>query len=92
MSKLQSDNTIFEKAIKLLQDAREQVVRTVNRTIVQTYYEIGKMIVEEEQGGKQRAAYGTKVIKELSRCAYDGVWKRIFPKKCRANASILPCL
>jgi hypothetical protein len=34
--------------------------------MVITYFEIGKMIVEEEKGGKERASYGKEIIKELS--------------------------
>lgn len=34
--------------------------------MVYAYYEIGRMIVEEEQRGEQRAAYGTQLLKELS--------------------------
>lgn len=34
--------------------------------MVLTYYEIGRMIVEEEQNGKQRADYGKQIIKLLS--------------------------
>lgn len=57
----------YSQIIDLLQSARNQVVRTVNQTMVTTYFEIGRMIVEEEQGGKERAEYGKKVIKELSK-------------------------
>lgn len=67
MTKLQLDSKFFGRAIQLLQDAREQVVRTVNQTMVRTYFEIGRLIVEEEQGGKQRAEYGKQLIKELSK-------------------------
>jgi len=42
-------------------------VHTVNQTMVYTYYEIGRMIVEDEQQGKERAAYGRQVLKELSK-------------------------
>jgi hypothetical protein len=35
-----------------LQNARQQVLRTVNSTMVYTYFEIGRMIVVEEQSGK----------------------------------------
>lgn len=38
----------------------------VNLSMVYVYYEIGRMIVEEEQRGEQRAAYGTQFLKELS--------------------------
>ena len=34
--------------------------------MVYSYYEAGRMIVEEEQGGKERAAYGKYILKELS--------------------------
>ena len=38
----------------------------VNLSMVYAYYEIGRMIVEEEQRGEQRAAYGTQLLKKLS--------------------------
>lgn len=42
-------------------------MRTINQTMVHTYFEIGRMIVEEEQGGKERAEYGKKLLQELSK-------------------------
>ncbi|KAA6434863.1 DUF1016 domain-containing protein [Rufibacter glacialis] len=57
---------LFEKVALLISDARRKVVATVNLTMVHTYFEIGRMIVEEEQQGKERAAYGKAVLKELS--------------------------
>ena len=42
----------------LLSAARAQIWRTVNSTLVQAYWTIGRLIVEEEQGGSARAAYG----------------------------------
>ena len=57
----------FNKIIDLLHIARQQVVRSVNRTMVLTYFEIGRMIVEEEQEGKSRAAYGKSLLKTLSK-------------------------
>ncbi|HNL07426.1 MAG TPA: PDDEXK nuclease domain-containing protein [Chitinophagales bacterium] len=50
-----------------MKTARQNVARTVNQTMVYTYYEIGQMIVEEEQHGEQRAAYGKQLLKELSK-------------------------
>ena len=38
----------------------------VNTAMVYTYYEIGRMIVEDEQQGEERAKYGKAVLKELS--------------------------
>ena len=57
---------LLKKAIELLHSARQQVVRQVNLTMVQTYFEIGRMIVEEEQQGKDRAEYGKGLLKGLS--------------------------
>ncbi len=56
----------YKKVADLLKEARRSVVQTVNRTMVYTYFEIGRMIVEEEQKGKERAAYGKQILKELS--------------------------
>jgi predicted nuclease of restriction endonuclease-like (RecB) superfamily len=59
-------NELATKISELLISARTNVVQTVNRTMVLTYFEIGRMIVEEEQNGKQRADYGKQIIKSLS--------------------------
>lgn len=61
-----SGNALFAKVIELLENARFHVVRSINQTMVLTYYQIGRMIVEEEQGGKERAGYGKQLIKGLS--------------------------
>jgi predicted nuclease of restriction endonuclease-like (RecB) superfamily len=60
------NKALFSQVVELLQNARQQVLRTVNSTMVYTYFEIGKMIVEEEQNGKDRAEYGKKLLKGLS--------------------------
>ena len=57
---------LFSQVVALLQNARQQVLRTVNSTMAYTYFEIGRMIVEEEQNGKERAQYGKQLLKGLS--------------------------
>jgi len=66
MTNKPSNTKLFSQIVDLLQSARNKVVRTVNQTMVLTYFEIGKMLVEEEQGGKERAEYGKQILKELS--------------------------
>lgn len=66
MSENLQNNTFFYQIADILQSERLQVVRTVNHTMVYTYYEIGRMIVEEEQNGKERAEYGKQLLKGLS--------------------------
>ncbi len=61
-------NTELYQAIRqLLLSARSQVRQIVNTTMVQTYWFIGQKIVEDEQGGHKRAAYGKHVLPELAR-------------------------
>ena len=50
---------------QLLLSARTQVRQTVNTLMVQTYWQIGRLIVEDEQGGEKRAAYGQRVLADL---------------------------
>ena len=57
---------ILGKVIELLNKAKTEIISNVNRKMVYTYYEIGKIIVEEEQKGKERAEYGQQLINELS--------------------------
>lgn len=59
-------NQLANRISELLISARKKVLQTVNHTMVLTYFEIGRMIVEEEQNGKQRADYGKHIIKSLS--------------------------
>ena len=61
-----TNNSLSDKIIEILNKAREQVVQSVNRAMVYAYYEVGRMIVEEEQNGKERAEYGKQILKELS--------------------------
>lgn len=51
----------------VLLSARSQVQRAVNDAMVQAYWHIGRLIVEDEQGGERRAEYGKRVLAELSR-------------------------
>lgn len=63
---LQAKNTLFKDIKALLHNARTQVVRTVNLAMVNTYFEIGKLIVEHEQKGKLKARYGEELLAQLS--------------------------
>jgi predicted nuclease of restriction endonuclease-like (RecB) superfamily len=57
---------LFDNIRVLLTEARKSVVRNINQTMVYTYFEIGRMIVEDEQKGERRAEYGKKVLIDLS--------------------------
>jgi predicted nuclease of restriction endonuclease-like (RecB) superfamily len=50
----------------LLESARRAAARSVNSVMTITYWKVGRRIVEDEQGGKRRADYGTRLIERLS--------------------------
>lgn len=60
------ENDLYGRIKTLLNEARKAVVKSVNSTMVLTYFEIGRMIVEDEQQGKSRAGYAEEIIKNLS--------------------------
>lgn len=66
MSEELQNKMLFRQVVALIKNAQQQVVRAINSTMVYTYFEIGRMIVEEEQSGQERAAYGKQVLKGLS--------------------------
>jgi len=50
----------------LLQQSRHQLQQNINSEMVHTYWQVGRLIVEDEQQGNERAAYGKQVLKQLS--------------------------
>ncbi|MDP1590252.1 MAG: DUF1016 N-terminal domain-containing protein, partial [Prosthecobacter sp.] len=57
---------LFGRVVSILDEARGNVVRAVNSNMVLAYWLIGREIVQELQGGEKRAAYGKKVVEDLS--------------------------
>ena len=66
MNKTISRKELFQSIKILIQQAQQLIVRNVNTTMLVTYFEIGKMIVEDEQQGRHRAEYADKTIRQLS--------------------------
>ncbi|HTF03869.1 MAG TPA: PDDEXK nuclease domain-containing protein [Bacteroidia bacterium] len=58
---------LFDQAIELIRTARNQAARQTNSLMVFTYFHLGRLIIEHEQGGKVKADYGKETIKELSK-------------------------
>lgn len=57
---------LADKIESLITEARQKVASVANTAQVYTYYEIGRYIIEDEQGGKVRAEYGKGVLKRVS--------------------------
>ena len=61
------NQSFLENVSEVLAQARKNAKTAVNLAIVYAYYEIGRMIVEEEQHGQNRATYGKQILQELSK-------------------------
>ena len=61
------DNVIVLQIKELIEEARQRVAAQVNTTLLSTYWQIGKIIVEDEQKHSDRAEYGKQTLKTLSK-------------------------
>ena len=59
-------DNVLAGVVELLDAARRTSARVVNSLMTATYWEIGRRIVEHEQAGKERAAYGAELLTHLS--------------------------
>jgi predicted nuclease of restriction endonuclease-like (RecB) superfamily len=57
---------LFDRVVSILEKARANAVRAVNNSMVLAYWLIGREVVQEIQGGEERAEYGKQVIESLS--------------------------
>ena len=66
LSKDSNFKQLYADICHVLSTARGKAYSAVNFAMVQSYWQIGKLITDEELGGKQRADYGRYLMKELS--------------------------
>lgn len=60
------EESIYKEIKSILEQARNKVYKVANSTMVEAYWNIGRVIVEK-QGGSNKAEYGTALIKNLSK-------------------------
>lgn len=60
-------NGFIQEVKGIIDSSREKAIRSVDHIRVRMYWELGRKIVEEEQQGKERAKYGTYLLKTLSK-------------------------
>lgn len=64
--KQEDSNRLLSNIREILLSARHSAYKAVNFAMVTAYWNIGKLIVEDEQNGNARAEYGKAVLEELS--------------------------
>ena len=67
MDKIQDIQNLYDEVREIIASARQNAVRSVDFCRVQMYWSIGKRILEKEQEGKQRAEYGSYLLKNLAK-------------------------
>lgn len=70
-----TEQQFFSEIAQLLQTGRQQAQQAVNTVMVQTYWQLGQRIVEQEQQGDARAEYGKALISKLSSYLGDNFGK-----------------
>jgi len=58
---------LLKNITQLMDEGRSNIAQTLSRIMIQTYWEIGKNLVEYEQKGNERAEYGSKLLNQLSK-------------------------
>jgi len=69
------ERKFFSDVTTMLQEGRNKANISVNFAMVETYWNIGRRIVEQEQHGKERANYGDQLLVNLSRYLSDAFGK-----------------
>lgn len=67
MKEIQDINSLYQEVREIIASARRNAVRSVDFCRVQMYWQIGRRILEEEQKGKERADYGSYLLKNLAK-------------------------
>ena len=67
MNKIQDIHHLYNEVREIIASAKQSAVRSVDFYRVQMYWNIGKRILETEQEGKERAEYGTYLLKNLAK-------------------------
>ena len=62
-----NEECFYDDISQILLEGRKKVYIAVNFTMVETYWNVGRRIVEQEQLGKERANYGDQLLVNLSR-------------------------
>ena len=75
--------TFYDNIRAVLSDARTNAYRAVNFAMVEAYWQIGHLIVEEEQQGNSRAEYGSGLLKYLAQRLTDDFGKGFDEREMR---------
>ena len=65
--KIEKSNNLFSEIRETILTARNLAYKSSNKILLNMYWEIGRLIVEDEQQGKSKAEYGKATLKNLAK-------------------------
>ena len=73
------DHVLFQDVCSIIEHGRQQAYGSVSQIAIATYWNVGKRIVEEEQNGEKRAAYGVGLMnpQKVNTCVHNLEWSHI---------------
>ena len=90
MSKVLASSDFYQNIRPLIEQSRRKTAAAVNFLMIETYWHIGKIIVEEEQQGSYRAAYGDQIDTETCSATFQRVQQRLQSSEPLADAAVFP--
>ena len=64
---LNSEEILYQEAISIIDTGRKNVIESIYNETTKSYYALGKLIIEKEQDGIDKAKYGTSTLENLSK-------------------------
>lgn len=87
MSKVLASSGFYQNIRAVVEQSRRKTAAAVNFLMIETYWHIGKIIVEEEQQGSYRAAYGDQIDTETCSATFQRVRQRLQSSEPLADAA-----
>ena len=83
---------LFARVASILEQTQGNVVRSDNANMVLADWLIGREIVQEIQGGEERAEYDKQVLEQLFKKIKASAWDRVFQRQLKEFQTVLPYL
>lgn len=68
---------LYSNIKQVIDKGKDTAYRAVNATMVEVYWQIGKLIVEEEQGGKEKSRLWSSFIGRTINSVNQRIWKKL---------------
>ena len=92
MKTVQDIGNLYNEVREIITTARQNAVRSVDFSRVQMYWKIGHRIQEEEQKGKERADYGSYLLKNLAKKLEPEYGSGFYIVNCSFVANSIVCI